>query len=150
MTTGRQGSTISCGNDMQGWDGDNSGYVVGMLPLLKLSEKDKYIIRWAYGKEVPYKSWEQESDGETLVKDWYLNGSMKNPAGVVHDALNRAYKHRTPDGHVWTWWEANAIYFRIQVALGSGYRLAVRRWFGLTISVFSWWRKPEVSDDGNK
>ena len=131
------------------WDGDNSWFVAGWLvPNLKLSTEDKAVMDWAYGWPNG-KSWEMESDGETLVKDWFMRGAIKNPAGVVHDALNRAPRHATPDQHEWTAMQSNALYRRVQRALGASLRLAWRRWAGLTISYWvgclpgvpNWWRK---------
>ena len=122
------------------WDGDNSGFILSILPSLKLSADDKAVVKWAY-----LSGWEKLSDGETLVCDMFLNGKLKDPAGVVHDALNRTEGHRTPDGHVWTRWQANGIYRRIHIALGVGRAIAWRRWLGLTLSGYmppgiTWWK----------
>ena len=130
------------------WDGDNRWWICSFLiPNLKLSDIDRAVMYWTYGWREG-KSWEMESDGETLVRDYFMDGKIKNPAGVVHDALNRIKDHTTKDGHVWTVYEANAIYRRIQTALGATPCLAWRRWAGLNISYWlgllpgipAWWR----------
>ena len=134
--------------DALSWDGDNRWWIASFLiPNLDLSDADKAIMYETYGWP-DGKSWEQESDGETLVRDWFLNGRIKNPAGVVHDTLNRVSGHQTANGHVWTCPETNALYRRIQRALGASLCLAWRRWAGLTISYWAgklpfvpdWWR----------
>jgi len=116
--------------------GDNAWYVLAhVIPHLRLSDYDKQVMRWCYEG-----GWELKSDGETLVKDMFLDGKIKDPAGVVHDYINRVEGHRTPDGHVWTVWESNALYRRIKKALGAGWWLRWRRWIGVTGSFLKWWR----------
>lgn len=132
-----------------GWDLDNRWFLCSILiPNLRLSDGDKQVLRWAYGCDGG-KSWELESDGETAVADAFLDGVIKDPAGVVHDYINRVPGHKTPDGKVWTAWQANAVYRRVKKALGMGFRHRWRRWLGLTISHWagltipllrSWWR----------
>jgi len=120
-----------------GWDLDNSEFMLKwIIPNLKLSEYDKEVMRWAYRSGA-----ELQSDGETLVKDMFLNGLIKSPAGVVHDYLNRVMDHTTPDGKTWEAKETNALYLRIKKALGADFRQRWRRWFGVTISKCFWWRK---------
>lgn len=122
------------------WDGDNRVFILNhIIPHLDLPDSDKQVMRWAYQF-----GYELESDGETVVKDMFLNGVIKSPAGVTHDYLNRVPGHRTPDGKVWSRWAANRIYRDIHKALGSDFRLRWRRWLGLTISGYipfiTWWR----------
>ena len=122
------------------WDGDNRGFVCAwVVPNLKLSPADRQVLCWAYGCDGG-KSWEAESDGETVVSDMFLGGKIKSPAGVAHDYINRVPGHKTPDGHVWTAWESNALYRRVQAALGLTFRARWRRWLGLTIFSLWWWR----------
>jgi hypothetical protein len=122
--------------DQLKWDGDNSWFLVDfVIPNLKLSDDDKRVMRWAYEN-----GWEEKSDGETGVKDMFLGGVIKDPAGVVHDYINRVQNHTTPDGHKWTARESNALYRRIKKALGAGFRLRWRRWIGLTLSSWKWWK----------
>ena len=122
------------------WDGDNAWFVLDfLLPNLNLSQEDKKVVRWAYANK-----YEQKSDGETVVKDVFLDGKIKSPAGVTHDYVRRVWGHKTPDGHVWTAWESNALYRRIQKALGGGFRLRWRRWAGLTLSIPYWWHQRDI------
>lgn len=121
--------------------GDNSDFISIFIPVLKLTPYDKRVMMWAYGKLGSDKSYEMESDGETVVKDMFLDGAVKSPAGVTHDYINRVKGHRTPDGKVWTAWECNALYRRVMKALGYGYRLRWRRWLGVTLTQWKWWRK---------
>lgn len=116
------------------WNKDNREFIFDFLESLDLSEQDKQVIRWAYED-----GWEKRSDGETWVADKFLGGIIKDPAGVVHDYINRVKGHTTPDGHVWTAWEANALYRRTKKALGSSWTLRWRRWLGITISIPLWW-----------
>ena len=123
------------------WDGDNSGFITRILiPNLKLSEYDKQVMMWAYGAFPVPGSYEMQSDGETLVKDYFLNGVIKCPAGTTHDYLNRCPNHKTPDGHIWKPTEANALYRRIMKALGYPFCLRWRRWLGVTVSIWYWWK----------
>jgi hypothetical protein len=129
------------------WDGDNRAFICKLVPNLDLCDYDKQVMRWAYGCDDGESS-ELKSDGETVVADKFLNGVIKSPAGVVHDYINRVLRHTTPDGKVWTAFESNALYRRIQKALGMTFRARWRRWFGLTISYLygfvpglpQWWR----------
>ncbi len=122
------------------WNEDNSGFIVDeWLPKLELSDADCQVIKWAYGHGEE-KSYELESDGESGVHDTFLNGQMKDPAGVTHDYINRVVrdgvKHKTPDGKVWTCQESNNLYYRIKEAKGDAWRLRRRRWAGLAVSGF--------------
>ncbi len=123
------------------WNGDNVDFMVHtLIPNLKLSNFDKYIMTWAYEE-----GWEMISDGETIVKDTFLNGVIKCPAGVIHDAINRCDDHTTPGNgvfpeKVWGVMATNAIYYRIHRALGTGWFLRVRRWVVVSVSWFQWWR----------
>ena len=120
-------------------DGDNSDFVVDhLLPFLHLSDADKQVLKWAYGKDGEKKSYELESDGETGVKDYFLSGSIKSPAGVVHDYINRVPGHTTPDGRIWTRQESNNLYLRVAKAIGYPFLLRWRRYLFLTITSF-WW-----------
>lgn len=122
------------------YHGDNSEFVVlSVLPFLKLSEYDKQVMRWAYGYDGEKKNYELESDGETGVKDYFLNGDIKSPAGVVHDYINRVPEHTTPDGKVWTRQQSNQLYLRIAKALGYPPLLRWRRWAFLSLTRF-WWK----------
>jgi len=128
-------------DDKLAWDADNSWFVCGILiPNLKLSDDDKQIMMWAYGQPPITHSYEQISDGETVVKDMFLNGLIKSPAGVSHDFINRIPLHTTPDGHKWTAWQANTLYRRIMKALGYSFITRWDRWIGVTISKRVWWR----------
>jgi len=161
---------IALMEDFDRWDDDNSDFVIGeLLDDLCLSEPIKQMLRWAYGEDQTCRlfdpkavSYEILSDGETLVEDWFLDGIIKNPAGVAHDYGNRVPFHRTPDGHRWSAWELNSMYRHIQKALwiwdgkrksedlniltGSlrsfrGFRLRWRRWLGVTVSAWKWYRR---------
>ena len=124
------------------WDGDNSHFVINvLLPNLKLSDDDKHILAMAYGYNGEKKSYERDSDGETLVRDMFLRGivKIKSPCGVVHDYLNRVPNHQTPDGRVWTRTEANALYRRIAKATGYGFMRRNWRWAGLQLTWY-WWK----------
>ena len=126
-----------CEHEVGTWDGDNRHLVLDVLvPTFRLTQDDKQVIRWVYEfvPEEEGKTFEQTSDGETMVKDNFLDGVIKSVAGVTHDGINRIPNHVTPDGHVWTVWESNALYRRIKKAEGAGFRLRWRRWAGLTIS----------------
>lgn len=117
------------------WDGDNRKYVLEViLPVLQLSPYDKQILRWAYSE-----GYELISDGETVVNDLFLGGVIKSPAGVGHDYINRTPGHITPDGHIWTPSEANALYYRVMKALGYPLSVRIRRWLGVTVSIRQWW-----------
>ncbi len=107
--------------------------------MLDLSDADKQVIRYAYGFDGELRSYEMESDGETKVKDYFLNGAIKSIQGVVHDYLNRVPAHTTPDGHTWTRQESNNIYYRISKATGYPFMLRARRWSFLSVSWF-WWK----------
>ena len=122
------------------YDGDNSVFVVWhLLPFLHLSERDKQVVRWAYGYDGESKNYEIESDGETFVKDWVLGGKIKSPQGVTHDYTNRVPDHQTPDGHVWTRPESNNLYYRISAATGYPWLLRSCRWLFVTVWPF-WWK----------
>ena len=122
------------------WDGDNSFFIVEILiPSLDLSDDDKHHLGMAYGYNGEVKSYELESDGETLVKDLFLNGKIKAPQGVGHDYINRVPKHTTPDGKVWTRQQANNFYYRISRAIGYPFSLRLRRWLALTLTTY-WWK----------
>lgn len=126
------------------YNGDNSEFVCDLIPLLKLSDADKKTMLNAYGRAGESKSYEMESDGETIVKDMFLDGVIKSPGGVTHDYVNRVPDHRTPDGHIWTRGECNALYLRIMKALGYGPARRWRRYLSVCVSgwvpFFSWWR----------
>ena len=123
------------------YDGDNSEFIVyHIIPFLKLSAYDKCVVKWAYGVGEK-KSYELESDGETGVKDYFLNGAVKCPAGVVHDYINRVPVHTTPDGRTWTRQQSNRLYLRIAKALGYPPLLRWRRFLFLSATRF-WWKKP--------
>lgn len=126
------------------WHGDNSWYIASILPSLRLSDADKRVLRWAYGLDGG-KSYELESDGETVVCDLYLDGIIKAPPGVCHDYVNRVPGHETPDGHRWTPWQANALYRRVCKAFGYSFGVRWRRWLGLSISYCKWWKRPEAT-----
>jgi len=114
------------------------------MHYLSLTAVQKYVLHVGYGlHEAGAKSWEMESDGETLVKDKSILGNLriKNPAGVVHDFLNRVPGHRTPDGHVWTPREANCMYRELLQVFGYSRARAWLRWVGVTVSVDWWWRQ---------
>ena len=125
------------------WDADNSDFVLGdLLPFLQLSDADKQVIEWCY---TPWPwldglTYEQDSDGETLVHDTFLNGTIKSPAGVSHDGINRWPEHTTPDGHKWTAMQANKMYLRISKSLGYGISRRWRRFLGVTVSIPFWWK----------
>lgn len=122
-------------NNTLEYDGDNAWYVIKhVIPHLKLSDKDKVTLIEAYAK-----GYEQISDGETGVKDEFLDGKIKSPAGVGHDYITRVLEHITDDGHRWTKWEANAFYRRTKKATGSGFRVRWRRWAFLTATSY-WWK----------
>lgn len=133
------------------WDGDNSQYMLHFLiPNLALSDYDKAVLTWAYGGEAlgkkEKKSYEKDSNGESSVRDRFLNGKCKNPAGVSHDYINRVPHHMTPDGHIWTASESNAFYLRVKKALGAGFRHRWRRYLALQFTAWlplalkGWWR----------
>ena len=125
------------------WKADNRWFVIDiLLPSLNLRGYDKKVMRWAYDHDtgIENMTFEQLCDGETLVKDKFLDGIIKSPAGVGHDYLNRTPNHQTPDGHIWTPWQANALYLRILKSLGYGFRARWRRWLGVTISSNYWWK----------
>ena len=122
------------------WDGDNRAFICSwVIPNLKLSAGDKKVLCEAYGCGGG-KSWEMESDGETVVADMFMGGRIKSPAGVAHDYINRVPCHRTLDGRKWSVWQSNALYLRIQRAQGAPFRLRWRRWLGLTLSIPFWWQ----------
>ena len=121
------------------YNGDNAWYILhSILPYLHLTESDKQVVMWAYGEGESH-SYEMESDGETVVKDYFLGGVIKSPAGVCHDYVNRVPGHKTPDGHVWTRMESNNLYYRICKAIGYPPMLRFRRWLFLSCSKF-WWK----------
>ena len=142
------------------YDGDNRRFVVDWLvPRLKLSDKMQYVMVWAYEN-----GWELHSDGETFVEDEFLGGSIKCPAGVCHDSLNRTPHHLTPNGTVWTRWSTNRVFREIHKALAVfeveekhdlnkitkarrkaiDFALRWRRWVGVTVTGYlpfvSWWK----------
>jgi len=123
------------------WSGDNRLVMTHVIiPNLRLSTEDKRVMIWAYES-----GYEIISDGETCVADMFLDGVIKDPAGVVHDAINRVPLHITPyDARRWTCAESNALYRRIKKALGAGFRHRWRRWLGLTLAHYiyglDWWR----------
>ena len=122
------------------WDGDNSYFVVQiLLPNLDLSDDDKHHLAMAYGYNGEKKSYEPDSDGETIVKDFFLNGKIKAPQGVAHDYINRVPNHTTPDGKVWTRQQSNNFYYRISRAIGYPFAVRFRRWLALTLTSY-WWR----------
>ncbi len=120
-------------------DGDNSAFVImSVLPFLHLPKPDKQVVRWAYGYDGSDRNYELISDGETGVKDFFLNGSIKCPAGVTHDYINRVPAHTTPDGKVWTRQQSNNLYLRVAKALGYPPMLRWRRFLFLSATWF-WW-----------
>ena len=124
------------------WDGDNSDFILGtILPALHLSDADKQVVEWAYTAwpELDGKTYEQDSDGETVVRDMFVGGAIKCPAGVVHDTINRMPHHQTPDGKVWTRMESNGLYLRVAKSLGYTIPLRWRRYLFLSATWF-WWR----------
>ena len=131
-----------CQSPELGWDKDNSDFILGtILPVLHLSDADKRVISWAYS---PWpilngKTYEHVSDGETLVRDLFIGGAIKSPAGVAHDFLNRIPNHTTPDGHKWTRSQANRLYLRVMKAIGYPFMLRWRRYLGVAVTRF-WWR----------
>ena len=128
-----------CKEDLD-YSGDNSEFICDhLLPKLKLSDYDKQVVRWAYGKDGETKSYELESDGETGVHDFFLGGVLKAPNGVVHDFINRVPKHTTLDGHTWTRQQSNNLYLRVSKAIGYPPMLRWRRWAFLSLTRF-WWK----------
>lgn len=142
--------------EMFDWNGDNSGYVLNeLIPALKLSARDKAHMTMAY-----WSGAEKTSDGKTFAEDVFMGGLIKSPAGVSHDYINRVYNHTTPDGKVWTPWQANALFRRILKALWQyetdkkhdlnkitrtlrwirGWRMRWREWLAVTVLVPWWWR----------
>ena len=122
------------------YDGDNSEFVIlAVLPFLHLSDYDKQVVRWAYGYDGEPRSYELESDGETGVKDYFLGGSIKCPAGVCHDFINRILDHTTADGKVWKRQQSNQLYLRLAKSLGYPPMLRWRRWMFLS-STWFWWQ----------
>lgn len=143
---------------MNTWDGDNAAWLKEhVIPGLRLSEYDKRVMIMAYDSGI-----EKESDGETGVEDDFRGGTIKSPAGVVHDYINRVKNHTTPDGKVWTPAQANALFLRIKKAQWDfetrqkidrgdinrltriprairGFCQRWRRWAAVTVSVRSWW-----------
>ena len=129
------------------WDADNSWFIATvLLPQLRISDTTRQVIRWAYGLDESDRTYELESDGETIVKDEFLGGLIKSPAGVAHDYINRVTDHTTPDGHVWTPKEANKLFRSVMKALNrfdkGSYPMWRRwiRWWGVMVSVRRWWR----------
>lgn len=124
-----------------GWRLDNSALVCSIvIPNLDLSAYDKRVMRWAYGQDGSHKTYEIESDGETLVKDKFAGGAIKSPGGVTHDYINRVGFHTTPDRRHWSPWTSNALYHRILIAQGLRPIRAHIRWLGVTLSARHWWR----------
>lgn len=116
--------------------GDNRKFVVEtFLPAIpSLPPRVVQVIRWAYGYDGSPRSFEQESDGSTVVPDQFLGGLIKEPWGVAHDMLCALLEAglSTPDGHVWTWLEAANWYWLAVRVFGYHVR-ACTRWFGIMI-----------------
>ena len=134
-----QTKAVMCG----GWDEDNSMFVVDyLLPHLGPRPEVRQVIRWAYGFDGSPRSYEKESDGSSLVHDWYMNGIIKEPFGVAHDMLwilkGETGKCITPDGREWSWWDTNVWYkkamddFRFRI-------LDEVRFVGLTLGSYPLW-----------
>lgn len=122
------------------FDGDNRKFIVlSILPVLDLSNADKQVIRWAYGYDGSDRSYEIESDGETIVKDYFMGGKLKSPQGVTHDYINRVIGHTTPNGQIWKRQESNNLYLRIAKAAGYPPLLRWVRWAGVSAYPF-WWK----------
>ncbi len=130
-------------DDRLDWDADNYWFVRTVIDNLKVSEYYKQVLHWAYKA-----GYEMLSDGETLVRDEFMRGRIKSPAGVGHDYINRTPVHTTPDGHTWTCQESNNFYLAVKKALGSSFFVRWSRYIGLTVSGFlgrvlpikGWWR----------
>jgi len=60
------------------WDRDNAELVVeNLLPIMRLRPEVRRVIRWAYGYDGSDRSYEQESDGSSVVKDAFMQGTIK-------------------------------------------------------------------------
>lgn len=124
------------------WDGDNAKFVVEtLLPLLKLPDDVRQVLRWAYGYDDSDRSYEKESDGSSVVPDWFMLGLIKEPPGVGHDYINRVKNHTTPDGKKWSAWASNRWYYRAMKVFGYTRAHRVTRWLGLTVSIPFWWAR---------
>jgi len=154
--------------DSNAWSEDNSDFLIDtLIPALELSQQDKQVMRWAYGEDQSCAqidpsaaTYEMISDGDTFVSDDFLAGTIKDPAGVCHDYINRVPNHTTPDGYKWNPVMANALFRRIQKALKrwdirrrkdlniitspikrlQGFCKRWIRWVGVTVSIPFWWR----------
>lgn len=122
------------------WDGDNRVFVIEvLLPILPVRDNTRRIIRWAYGYDGSDRSYEQESDGSSVVKDWFMLGLIKEPPGVGHDYINRVNEHTTPDGHKWTPMQSIFWYYKAMRDFGYARVHAAIRFVGLAITVPFWW-----------
>lgn len=128
--------------DSLSWDGDNADFVVDcLLPLMDLSPEVRQVIQWAYGYDGEARSYEQWSDGSSIVKDQFFDGLAKDPHGVAHDYLH-AMSHKgtaTPDRRVWTFKMAADWYQKASVEFGDGRGWSFWKRFGLDLIAWPVW-----------
>lgn len=119
------------------WDGDNSIFVVEVLmPYLRLSPEVQQVLSWAYGYGSD-RSYEMESNGTTIMPDWFMGKLLKEPFSVGHDMIFIWHKEgrADPTGHHWTLREANAWYRKATKEFGFP-KIAVSR--RIKLFMFSW------------
>ena len=125
------------------WNGDNRKFIANVLPFLCLSDRNRYVIRFAYGllNEGDH-SYEMESDGVTGYRDapFLADIDIKNPAGVAHDALNRCPNHTTPNTHRWTLKETNRVLREVAPVFGYGKAEAWLMWAVVCVTKGIWWQ----------
>lgn len=123
-------------------DGDNRKFIVEhLIPFLPLRPEVRQVIRWAYGYDGADRSYEMESDGSTVVPDWFMMKRLKEPPGVGHDYLNRVEFHVTPDLHMWTAKQSCDWYRMALIDFGYTGIHALNRWFWLILTIPFWWKR---------
>jgi len=127
--------------DGRSWYGDNRAFVVDvLLPNIELSADVLQVLRWAYGCDGSIRSFEEESDGSTVVPDWFMGKLLKDPMGVGHDMIFILHHLGLPDpsGHHWTFMESNFWYGRAYKEMGYP-TIGKLRGVGLNVvGIFHW------------
>lgn len=132
-------------------DGDNAKFVVeDLMPRIGLPRDVVQVIRWAYGYDRPPRpdgtrdSYEHDSDGSTVVADFFMGSTIKEPMGVGHDWLFSMHRKglALPNGERWGFWKCNWWYARAQWYFGYK-AIAVGRYVGLSLfggpAWWGWW-----------
>jgi hypothetical protein len=121
------------------WAGDNRKFVVEvLLPVMRVDDDVRQVIRWAYGYDGEHESCEQASDGSTLIDDRFFHGRAKDPFGVGHDYLHKLSRLgiADPSRKIWTFRQAADWYCRARAQFGEPAERGF--WLRLGLDLVGW------------